>query len=216
MTKILLTFVTFIIIFFFFLNKRYKPIAKQLIKKILFLFVFMIVIVFLYFKFCNRTIPLEFNFERIQNDSIFFSSNKNLEEYGKKMHVIRNSFICPISNNDLGFPDQSNSEVVLEYDLEYYTKKLEYKLVAGKINNKFIYRTLISIRRNNEIYKKSTLSNDEIIRLIKKKGDSLECNIAAMFYFFPPPKYSPVFKIPSIELINYLKKNKNLTSYQKK
>lgn len=163
-------------------------------------------LIYLYFKFCNRTIPMEFKFEKIKGDSIFFSSNKNLEEYGEKEKVVRYSFICPISNNDLEFTDQTNNEVVLENNPRYYTKKLEYKLLVKKRNNRFLYRILISIRKNNETYRKSSLSKNEIINLINKKGDSLECKIGVMFYFFPPPKYSKSFYIPSDDLINYLKK----------
>ena len=165
------------------------------------------ILIYLYFKFCNRVIPIEFKFEKINNDSIYFSSNKNLEDYGEKIKVVRYSFICPISNNDLSFTDETNNEVVLEYNPKYYTKNLDYKLLDSMKSNRFYYRTLISIRKNNEIYKKSTLSNNEIINLIKKKGDSLECKIGVMFYFFPPPKYSKSFFIPSNDLINYLKNN---------
>jgi hypothetical protein len=165
-------------------------------------------LIYLYFKFCNRTIPIEFKFEYIKNDSVFFSSNKNLEEYGNKTGVVRYGFICPISNNDLTFPNQTNNEIILEYDPRYYTKKFEHKLLVRKEKNRFFYRTLISIGRNNEIYKPSTVTDKETIELIKQKGDSLECKIGVLFYFFPPPKYSKSFFLPSEELINYIENKK--------
>jgi len=64
------------------------------------------ILIYLYFKFCNRVIPIEFRYENIENDSIVLSSNKNLEEYGESIRVVRYDFICPLSNNDLYYQNE--------------------------------------------------------------------------------------------------------------
>lgn len=124
--------------------------------------------------------------------------------------AVRYTLICPISNNDLTFSQADNNEISLEseLDFDFSNKNLGKTLIAKNYNNRYYYKAQISIIRNNEIYKKSTITNKDIICNIKKKGDSLQCNIGVMYYFFPLPKYSPVFYIPSDSLINYLKKHK--------
>ena len=164
------------------------------------------ILIFLYFKFCNRTIPMEFKFEKIENDSIVFSSNNDFEEYGEPIRVIRYDFICPLSNNNLYYQDEyeNNGNINLESGLNYDYDT--FKLIVKKMNNRYFYKSQISISKNNNSKgQKQEVANNDIIKLIKKKGDSLECKIGVMFYFFPPPKYSKSFYIPSSELINYLK-----------
>ena len=166
------------------------------------------IIIYLYFKFCNRTIPIEFRYEKIENDSIVFSSNKDLEEYGEKTGVVRYDFICPLSNNDLCYQDEyeNNENVYIETGVNFDFETL--KLIVKKINNRYYYKSQISIStNNNSTGQKVEITEDEIISLIKKKGDSLECKLGVLYYFFPPPKYSKSFFIPSNDLINYLKNN---------
>lgn len=164
------------------------------------------IFIYLYFKFSNRVIPIEFRYENIENDSIVFSSDKNLEEYGESIRVVRYDFICPLSNNDLCYQDEyeKNEYIYIETGLNYDYDT--FKLNAKKNNNRYFYKTQISISKgNNSNGQKEKLTKNEVISLVKKKGDSLECKIGVLFYFFPPPKYSKSFYIPSDDLIYYLK-----------
>ena len=212
MTNVLYILICVALIIFFFFKKNNSSAHKKLFNRAILVVLGIIIVIILFIKYYNRRLPIVFKFEKIENDGIVISSNENLAIFGQKEDVVRYTLICPISNSDMTFSKNDGSDknitIESELDFDYSNKNLGKTLIVSKKENRFFYKSGITIFRKDELYIQNSLTDEETIYLIKKKGDSIECNIAVMYYFFPLPKYSKKFSIPSSALINYLQ-NKN-------
>ena len=79
----------------------------------------------------SRKLPIEFKFEKNENDIIVISSNENLAVFGEKTDAKRYTLICPISNSDMTFSNLKDNEISIESELgfDYSNKNLGKTLI---------------------------------------------------------------------------------------